>query len=228
MSREVAAASGGSPRPPSTAARGRTARAAGATAMSAQAASPAVSQLDGSSHLRSAVARQLSVSEDEAAQRLRQLAALLPDLGSQVDRMDPAVVARLAADVGAVTRRLLQLRVIFPEADAFKLALRAPVLVLGASRPRLERAAKQLRRLLPGLNVDRLVEDEPELLDVKALRGALKDFKRAEPELDVAQALQLDPSMVFRFSLRHGRPNLDAALSRRTAAMLAVVPVESG
>lgn len=48
-----------------------------------------------------------------------------------------------------------QLRVIFPEADAFKLALRAPVLVLGASRPRLERAAKQLRRLLPGLNVDR-------------------------------------------------------------------------
>lgn len=52
MSREVAAASGGSPRPPSTAARGRTARAAGATAMSAQAASPAVSQLDGSSHLR--------------------------------------------------------------------------------------------------------------------------------------------------------------------------------
>lgn len=54
------------------------------------------------------MARQLSVSEDEAAQRLRQLAALLPDLGSQVDRMDPAVVARLAADVGAVTRRLLQ------------------------------------------------------------------------------------------------------------------------
>ncbi|KAL4458509.1 hypothetical protein ABPG75_013374 [Micractinium tetrahymenae] len=178
--------------------------------------------------LRSTVARQLSVSEEEAGRRLHQLAALLPDLGSHVDRMDPAVVARLAADVGSVTRRLLQLRVIFPEADAFKLALRAPVLVLGASRPRLERAAKQLRRLLPGLNVDRLVEDEPELLDVKALRGALKDFRRAEPELDVAQALQLDPSMVFRFSLRHGKPNLDAALSRRTAAMLAAAPVESG
>ena len=67
-----------------------------------------------------------------------------------------------------------QLRLIFPEADAFKLALRAPILVLGASRPRLERAAQQLRRLLPGLNVDRLVEAAPELLDVKALRGALK------------------------------------------------------
>lgn len=56
MSREVAAASGSS-RPPSPAARGRTARAAGATALSAQAASPAFSQLDGSSHLRVRVER---------------------------------------------------------------------------------------------------------------------------------------------------------------------------
>lgn len=55
-----------------------------------------------------------------------------------------------------------------------------------------------------------------------------QDFKRAEPELDVVQALRLDPSMVFRFSLRHGRPNLHAALSRRTAAMLAAAPAESG
>ena len=58
----------------------------------------------------------------------------------------------------------MQLRTIFPEADAFKLALRAPVLVLGASLPRLERAAKQLRRLLPGLNVDRCVVSDPRAL----------------------------------------------------------------
>lgn len=44
----------------------------------------------------------------------------------------------------------------------------------------------------------------------------------------MAHALQLDPSMVFRFSLRHGRPNLAAALSRRTAAMLAAAPAEGG
>lgn len=52
ISREVAAASGGSSRPASTPARGRAARAAGATAVSAQAASPAVSQLLSSNHLR--------------------------------------------------------------------------------------------------------------------------------------------------------------------------------
>ncbi|PSC71336.1 ATP-dependent zinc metalloprotease FTSH mitochondrial [Micractinium conductrix] len=173
-------------------------------------------------HVRALVARQLRVSEEEAGARLQQLELLLPNLGQQVE---PAVLARLAMDVGAVTRRLLQLRLIFPEADAFKLALRAPILVLGASRPRLERAAQQLRRLLPGLNVDRLVEAAPELLDVKALRGALKDFQRAEPELDLAQVLAMDPSMVFRFSFRH-HPNLSSALGRRTAAGVAAPAAE--
>lgn len=173
------------------------------------------------------VAGQLRVTEEEAGRRLQQLELLLPDLRQQLSSMDPALVARLAADVGAVTRRLLQLRAIFPEADAFKLAQREPFLVLGASRPRLERAAKELRRLLPGLNVDRLVEDQPSLLDVKALRGAMKEFRRAEPTLDVAQALKVDPSMVFRFSFRH-HPNVTSALCRRTAAALAAVPAKSG
>lgn len=51
------------------------------------------------------MARQLRVSEEEAGARLQQLELLLPNLGQQVE---PAVLARLAMDVGAVTRRLLQ------------------------------------------------------------------------------------------------------------------------
>lgn len=49
----------------------------------------------------------------------------------------------------------LQLRTIFPGADAFKLALREPFLVYGSTIFRLQRAATELRGLLPGLDVDR-------------------------------------------------------------------------
>jgi hypothetical protein len=70
----------------------------------------------------------------------------------------------------------------------------------------------------------RLVEDQPSLLDVRTLRKAIRQFQRAEPSLDVAQALQLDPSMPFRFSFR-STPNLSLAVGRRTA--LQAVPVPS-
>lgn len=164
-------------------------------------------------NMQGLVAQQLHLNEEEAGRRLRQLQQLLP--GLKLQSMDPEVVARMAADVTVVASRLLQLRIIFPGADAFKMVIREPFLVHGASRFRLQRAAAELRQLLPGLDVDRLVEDQPSLLDVKTLKLAIKEFRRAEPSLDVNAALSLDPSMVFRFSFRRS-PNLSLALGRRT------------
>ena len=51
----------------------------------------------------------------------------------------------------------VQLRAIFPGADAFKLALREPFLVYGSTIFRLQRAAAELRRMLPGMDIDRWV-----------------------------------------------------------------------
>lgn len=172
------------------------------------------------SRIRALVAQQLQLSEEEAGRRLQQLQQLLPGLQQQLHTMDPNTVARMAADVTAVAARLLQLRAIFPGADAFKLALREPFLVYGSTIFRLQRAAAELRRMLPGMDIDRLVEDQPSLLDVKTLRKAIKEFQRAEPSLDVHQVLVLDPSMPFRFSFRRS-PNLSMAIGRRT------VPVPS-
>lgn len=57
------------------------------------------------------------------------------------------------------------------------------------------------------------------------VRLCVQDFQRAEPELDLAQVLAMDPSMVFRFSFRH-HPNLSSALGRRTAAGVAAPAAE--
>ncbi|KAI3435874.1 hypothetical protein D9Q98_001932 [Chlorella vulgaris] len=179
--------------------------------------------------MRALVAQQLQLSEVETGKRLQQLDQLLP--GLQLHTMAPDVVARMATDVTAVAARLLQLRTIFPGADAFKLALREPFLVYGSTIFRLQRAATELRGLLPGLDVDRLVEEEPSLLDVRTLRKAIKEFQRAEPSLDVLQALALDPSMAFRFNFRKA-PNLNVAIGRRMpvvpqAVAVPVVPAKS-
>jgi hypothetical protein len=77
----------------------------------------------------------------------------------------------------------------------------------------------------------RLVEEEPSLLDVRTLRKAIKEFQRAEPSLDVLQALALDPSMAFRFNFRKA-PNLNVAIGRRMpvvpqAVAVPVVPAKS-
>lgn len=161
------------------------------------------------------MAAQLQVSEEETGLRLQQLQQLLPGLQHQLPSMEPRVVAQMAQDVTAVAARLLQLRALFPGADAFKMALREPFLVYGSTIFRLQRAAAELRKLLPGMDIDRLVEDHPSLLDVKTLRKAIREFQRAEPSLDLQQALAVDPSMPFRFSFRR-TPNLSLAIGRRT------------
>lgn len=61
---------------------------------------------------------------------------------------------RVCGSSGAAASTL-QLRAIFPNADAFKLALREPFLVYGSTIFRLQRAASELRSLLPGLDIDR-------------------------------------------------------------------------
>ena len=62
----------------------------------------------------------------------------------------------------------------FPEADASLLALRTPGLVLGGvDGARLESIAAELRELLPGLNVDRMVQENPGMLDVQVSAAGL-------------------------------------------------------
>lgn len=48
----------------------------------------------------------------------------------------------------------VQLKLIFPDADAGRLGLREPALLLDADMGRVCRAAQELRALLPSTNID--------------------------------------------------------------------------
>ena len=50
-------------------------------------------------------------------QRLRELAVLLPELGSRLAVMKPKTLALMAVDTQALARKLMALRDIFPRAN---------------------------------------------------------------------------------------------------------------
>ncbi|GAB4820638.1 hypothetical protein N2152v2_007684 [Parachlorella kessleri] len=145
------------------------------------------------------VADQLHLSDEAVAERLRQLALLMPTLQQKLPAMKPQLIARLAADVPAVAAAMLQLKDVFPEADVAKLAVREPALVLGFDMVRLRGVAEELRQLLPRLNVDRLVEENPSMLDVRQFAEAMQEAKRIMPSLDIQQAMANDPQVILGF-----------------------------
>jgi hypothetical protein len=141
----------------------------------------------------------LGLSAAEADARLARLAALLPDLGAKAAGMPPELVGRLLEDVDAIPARLVALKAVFPGANAAVLAMRQPALVLGFDPDHLAAVAAQLRALLPRLEIDRLVEENPCMLDVEEFMCALAEAERLLPGLDVQAALASDPQRVFSF-----------------------------
>ena len=52
---------------------------------------------------------------------------------------------------------------------------------------------------LPLLPADRLVEENPAMLDVPGLRAAMAEAARILPQLDVQAAMATDPQVIFGF-----------------------------
>lgn len=46
---------------------------------------------------------------------------------------------------------------------------------------------------------DRLVEENPAMLDVAGLRAAMAEAQRIMPQLDVQRAMATDPQLIFSF-----------------------------
>ena len=149
--------------------------------------------------LQRVAAQQLGMSDEELSERLLRLTALLPGLRPRLAGMRPATLVGLAREVDEVAGRLVQLKAIFPDADVGALAAREPGLVLGYDLGRLAGTAEQLRELLPAINVDRLVQENPAVLDLEGLRAAMAEATRILPDLDLQHAMASNPQLVFSF-----------------------------
>jgi hypothetical protein len=142
---------------------------------------------------------ELSITEEQLAQYLDQLRALLPDASEKLVNMPIKTLSRLIAEIDGIPQRLMQLKLTFPMANACLLAIRNPELVLGFDAEQLDFIANELRDMFPRLEVDKLVEENPSMLDIEELRVAMEEAKRLFPNLDIQHAMGSDPQLILSF-----------------------------
>ncbi|BDA40891.1 hypothetical protein COCOBI_01-5450 [Coccomyxa sp. Obi] len=149
--------------------------------------------------LKRNIAQQINLRVEDVDERLIEVTSLLPGLLSRLQTIKASTVAQLCDDPRALARRLLQVKSIFPGADAAQIFLQHPVYMLRQDISLIQAAADRLRQLIPDVNVDKLVEEHPQLLDVEGFELALSHARETIPSLDVVHMMRYNPSMIFGF-----------------------------
>lgn len=145
------------------------------------------------------VSEEMDLTEDELEGYLHRLRALLPDASEKLTHMPVKTLSRLIQSIDTIPERLMRLKMIFPKANASLLAIRNPELVLGFDSDHLETIANELNDMFPSLEVDKIVEENPSMLDIEELRVAMAEAQRIMPQLDVQKAMGSDPQMILSF-----------------------------
>lgn len=142
---------------------------------------------------------EMSMSEEELEKYLEKLEILLPDAKDKMRSMSVDTLSRLIGIIDELPYKLMMLKRVFPEANATLLAIRTPELVLGVEEEMLCGIAEELRAMFPRLEVDRLVEENPSMLDIEGLKNAMDEAKRIMPNLDIQHAMGSDPQLILGF-----------------------------
>lgn len=142
-------------------------------------------------------AEQLGVTEGELELRLEELANLLPDFADRLSSAPAKLVARLLASLNEVASRILRFRTLFPEANVSRMMNIRLSLILDDDMDDIVNAAARLHELLPELNIDRLVETYPQILDIETFEVGLEDAKRLLPGKDIQQLMKTDPQLII-------------------------------
>lgn len=158
--------------------------------------------------LKKVAAEELDVSQAELESRLLVLQTLMPDAAGKLANLNVSTLVLLVKNIEEIPMRLLVVKSVFPEANASLLAIRSSWMLsrkcsLDELEERLQRTADDLRDLFPRLNVDKVVEENPEVLDVEALKEALDEAKSMGVQ-DVESLMGRDPQSILGFQ-RGGR-----------------------
>ena len=145
-------------------------------------------------------ADELGLTEEVTMDQVDRLQALLPDVSEKLAVMKPSIIVRLLRDLDRLPERIMALKATFPNANVSRLSIREPALVLGfVDGDHLRNVADQLREMLPSVDVDKLVEENPSVLDVEELRRAMAEAERIMPNLDIEKAMGYDPHVILSF-----------------------------
>lgn len=142
---------------------------------------------------------ELSMGEEELEEYLQRLEILMPDARDKMRSMSIDTLSRLIGTIDELPYKLMMLKRVFPNANATLLAIRTPELVLGVEEETLCGIAEELRAMFPRLEVDKLIEENPSMLDIEGLKNAMEEAKRIMPSLDIEHAMGSDPQLILGF-----------------------------
>ena len=126
-------------------------------------------------------AEELSISEEELEVYLDRLGILMPDASDKMRNMNLDTLSLLIRTIDQLPYKLMMLKKVFPGANASLLAIRTPALVLSDAMQEedLQAIADELNTMFPRLQVDKLVEENPSMLDIQGLKNALQEAKQS-------------------------------------------------
>ncbi|WPT14091.1 hypothetical protein PSENEW3_00000222 [Picochlorum sp. SENEW3] len=152
------------------------------------------------SRLYSKVAsEELGMSEETLDMYLTQLRFLMPDACDKMKNMSVGTLADLVKHIDDIPHRLMVLKNVFPNANACLLGIRNPQVLLHVEESTLQSMADELHEMFPNLDVDRLVEENPSMLDIQGIKNAIAEAKQIMPSLDIQHAMGSDPQLILGF-----------------------------
>ena len=142
---------------------------------------------------------ELGMSEETLDMYLTQLQCLMPDASDKMKNMSVQTLAELVKHIDYLPHRLMVLKNIFPNANACLLGIRNPNVLLHVEEGTLQSIADELHEMFPNLDVDRLVEENPSMLDIQSIKNAIAEAKQIMPSLDIQHAMGSDPQLILGF-----------------------------
>eukprot|EP01023_Acetabularia_acetabulum_P061815 TRINITY_DN751_c0_g2_i1.p1 TRINITY_DN751_c0_g2~~TRINITY_DN751_c0_g2_i1.p1 ORF type:complete len:235 (-),score=28.48 TRINITY_DN751_c0_g2_i1:364-1068(-) len=140
----------------------------------------------------------VQVPTEEVKQRINQIQAVLPDLGSKIYTMKPATLTQLIADPNLTTTKIIQLKFLFPTGNISIMASRSPeILLLDASE--LKKEVEIVKELMQMEDISSLIEREPRFLDSEGVEEALRELNRLlGNQVNIRDMLFKDPSYLLK------------------------------
>eukprot|EP00879_Flechtneria_rotunda_P012062 GHRR01012597.1.p1 GENE.GHRR01012597.1~~GHRR01012597.1.p1 ORF type:complete len:247 (+),score=66.60 GHRR01012597.1:27-767(+) len=142
------------------------------------------------------LAEKLQLPQPQVEERLGELGNLLPDLVGKMERARADILYELLKDPTATAQRLLALREVLPRCNVSALVAGYPTLMLGMKIEEVQQQVRQMRRKLPGVDVDALIAQEPMLLRADLPR-LMSELARLLPNADPVKFISSNPQMVL-------------------------------
>ncbi|KAL4549544.1 hypothetical protein Ndes2526B_g04552 [Nannochloris sp. 'desiccata'] len=142
------------------------------------------------------VAEKLDTDLDYVNLKMKELAAVCPDMVNKLDKLKANLVLALVRDTEKVAERMIALTSVLPGSNVSKMVSSNIWLLRQPSPEILANKLENLRKKLPNVNLERLIEAEPRLL-LADIDEVLSELQRLLPGADPVKLVATHAGMVL-------------------------------